>query len=76
MAGSPPNPLAVGVAWAYRAMSVSLELCLPALVGAALDRRLGSTPWATVVGAVLGLGVGVFHLTRMAASVTNPPPRK
>jgi len=75
MAGPPSNPMAVGVAWAYRLMSVALEFSVPALVGYFLDRRLGTEPWATVVGAIIGLGVGIFHLTRLAASVADPPPR-
>lgn len=61
----------MGFSWAYRLMSVGLEFSLPALAGAFLDRRWGSTPWATLAGAAIGFGVGMYHLLRMTA--TNPP---
>lgn len=69
--GPPRDPLSVGFSWAYRLMSVGLEFSLPALAGAFLDRRWGSTPWATLAGAAIGFGVGMYHLLRMTA--TNPP---
>lgn len=70
VSGAPrnPDPLSTGIAWAYRLTSVGLEFCLPALAGLILDRRWGSKPWATLAGAVLGFGLGMYHLLRMTAA--------
>ncbi|MFO0957155.1 MAG: AtpZ/AtpI family protein [Isosphaeraceae bacterium] len=76
MAGTPRDPLSAGFSWAYRLMSVGLEFCLPALLGVFLDRRWGSTPWATLVGAAFGFGLGMYHLLRMTQAKppgSNPP---
>lgn len=47
-------------------MTVGLEFALPALLGSVLDRRWGTLPLATVVGAVLGFAVGMMHILRIA----------
>jgi F0F1-type ATP synthase assembly protein I len=41
---------------------VGLEMAAPVGVGAALDYYLGSAPWCSVGGAVLGLVGGIAHL--------------
>jgi F0F1-type ATP synthase assembly protein I len=41
---------------------VGLEMVVPIALGVAIDSYLGSTPWGTVVGAVLGLAGGLAHL--------------
>jgi F0F1-type ATP synthase assembly protein I len=47
----------------YFALSqVGLEMVVPVGIGIALDRFLPTRPWGTVVGAVLGLVVGLVHL--------------
>ena len=47
----------------YFALSqVGLEMVVPVGVGIAVDRFLHWTPWGTVVGAGLGLVVGLVHL--------------
>jgi hypothetical protein len=65
----PPQPrsnLAIGVQWASRITGLGLEFALPPLLGIALDRWWNTTPWATVVGAVLGFVVGMMHVLRIA----------
>lgn len=62
----PRSVLAVGMQWASRATTLGLEFALPALLGVWLDRRWGSTPLATVIGAVLGFAVGMMHVLRIA----------
>ena len=60
MPQGPPDPRQLGV---YVAISqVGLEMVAPIGLGVALDHYLGWTPWATVVGAVVGLVGGIAHL--------------
>jgi F0F1-type ATP synthase assembly protein I len=58
--------MAVGMQWASRVTTLGLEFALPPLLGVYLDRRWGSTPLATVIGAVLGFAVGMMHVLRIA----------
>jgi len=39
---------------------VMMLLAVPALFGAAVDRQLGSAPWALVTGSLLGVSVATF----------------
>jgi len=41
---------------------VGTEMVVPIGVGVYLDSRFGWSPWATTVGAVLGLSGGLAHL--------------
>ena len=55
-----PGPKEMGY---YVALAqVGLEMVAPIVVGVMLDRYLGWTSWGTVVGAVLGLVVGLTHI--------------
>ncbi len=51
---------------------VGLEMVAPIVVGVLLDRWLGTSPWLIVVGAVVGLVVGLVHLVKLS-NVDNPP---
>jgi ATP synthase protein I len=62
----PRSKLAVGLEWASRVTTVGLEFALPPLLGALLDRRLGSSPVGVLGGAVLGFSVGMVHLLAIA----------
>ena len=44
---------------------VGMEMVAPIVIGLILDHYLGSTPWALVTGAVLGLGGGLLHLVHL-----------
>ena len=50
--------------WVAKITTVALEMFLPAVGGGYLDRRLGTSYWA-LVGVVLGLVVGMWHLLLM-----------
>lgn len=58
-------PLVLGMMWAYRVMSVGLEMALPAWLGSWLDKRWGTQPWMVTAGAVLGFTLGLMHLLSM-----------
>jgi F0F1-type ATP synthase assembly protein I len=55
-----PDPKELGRLYALG--QVGLEMVAPIGLGVALDHYLGWTPWATVVGAVVGLVGGIAHL--------------
>jgi len=42
-----------------------VEMVVPIAIGAFLDNRYGWSPWATAVGAVLGLAGGLWHMLLM-----------
>jgi hypothetical protein len=44
---------------------VGLEMAAPPGIGALIDRYLGIGPWGVVVGAVLGLMLGLLHLVQL-----------
>lgn len=52
--------------WANRISSIGLQFVLPAGLGWWLDRRWGTTPWLTVVGAMLGFLTGTLALIQLA----------
>jgi F0F1-type ATP synthase assembly protein I len=56
----------------YFALSqVGLEMAAPIGVGYLIDLWLGSLPWVTIGGAVLGLIGGLWHLVALSK---KPPP--
>jgi F0F1-type ATP synthase assembly protein I len=44
---------------------VGFEMVGPIILGLVLDHYLGWTPWGLVVGAVLGLFGGLYHLVQI-----------
>jgi F0F1-type ATP synthase assembly protein I len=66
--GSPPKDgrtLLEGYAWAQRAMSIALQLVIPAGIGFWLDGRLHTAPWLLVVGTVIGFASMLMELVRI-----------
>lgn len=59
-------PLAIAADWATVAITVSLEMAVPALMGYGLDYLLGTRVVFVAIGAILGLVVGMMHLVRLA----------
>jgi hypothetical protein len=50
--------------WVAKITTVALEMFLPAVGGGYLDKQLGTNYWA-LVGVVVGLVVGMWHLLLM-----------
>ena len=67
----PRSALSVGMEWASRVTTVGLEFALPPLAGVWPGSLVGTSPWATVVGAVLGFAVGMVHILRIAREGTK-----
>jgi F0F1-type ATP synthase assembly protein I len=61
----------VGKWWALS--QVGLEMVLPIFLGVWIDSHMGWTPWATVGGAALGFGGGLFHLVTLSRSIDETP---
>ena len=70
------SKIAVGMDWATRATSIGLEFVIPALFGAYLDQKIGSSPLCVLLGAFLGFGMGMIHILRIAREGTNESPLK
>lgn len=66
-------PLAVGLEWASRVMTVSAEMVVPGLIGIWVDRWLGTKAVFTISGFAFGLVAGMWHLIRMTAADANKP---
>jgi F0F1-type ATP synthase assembly protein I len=66
-----PNPIALAMEWVAKITTVGLEMALPAIGGGYLDQWLGTTYWA-LVGVVLGVIVGMWHLLQMTRPKTGP----
>ena len=64
---SQPDPKELG--YYFTLGQVGLEMVVPVGLGVLLDRWLGWMPWCTVIGAVLGLALGLIHLVQL----TNRP---
>jgi len=66
--------MSVGLQWASMITTIGLEMALPPLLGAWLDRRYGTGPLWTVVFAVLGFVVAMRHLWDMSKRLGNRHP--
>jgi F0F1-type ATP synthase assembly protein I len=62
----------VGIEWASRVTTLSLEFALPTLAGVFLDKRWGTSPVGVLVGMVLGFAVGMTHLLQIAKQGSGP----
>jgi F0F1-type ATP synthase assembly protein I len=51
---------------ASRITTVALGFSMPALIGFGLDRWWGTTPVATITGAILGFPLGMYQTLRLA----------
>ena len=70
------HPIAAAKEWVAKITTVGLEMVLPTIAGTYLDRYLRTSYWA-VIGLVVGLVVGFWHLLQMtkAASGKRRPPQ-
>lgn len=60
MASQMPDPRQMG---RYLALAqVGMEMVVPIGMGVWLDNLLGWLPWLTVLGVILGLTLGLYHI--------------
>lgn len=62
-----PSPYAAAIEWVAKITTVALEMALPAVGGSFLDQRFGTKYW-TLIGLVLGVTFGLWHLLQMTKS--------
>lgn len=60
------SPIAVGIAWASRVMTISLTMVVPGLVGYWVDGKLGTKLLFLLVGMILGMGTAMWQLLQLA----------
>jgi F0F1-type ATP synthase assembly protein I len=76
----PEAPDAKDVGYYFALSQVGLEMVAPIGLGVIADQYLGTTPWITVAGAVLGLVGGMTHLivlvNRKTGRNRRSPPRR
>jgi len=65
-----PLPMAQAMEWVAKITTVAMEMFLPAVGGAYLDRRWGTNHWA-LIGVVLGFVVGMWHLLQMTRTANK-----
>jgi ATP synthase protein I len=68
------SALSIGLDWGARITTIGLEFALPALLGFGLDRWWKTRPLMTVVGAFVGMGVGMLHVLRLAQNLPGSAP--
>ncbi len=64
------SAFSIGMDWGTRVTTIGLEFALPAFLGFGLDRWWSTAPWMTILGAFLGLGIGMLHLVRLASELS------
>lgn len=70
------SPLGVGFALASRITTVGMAFALPPAIGFVVDRWLGTTLVATLIGALLGFVAGILQTVRMAQQLSPGPARR
>jgi hypothetical protein len=66
------SPIAIAYAWAWRVITISLEMVIPGVVGMAVDVWLLKIPPVafTLLGFALGMTVGILHLVKIANALS------
>jgi len=67
------SPLALGLEWSSRVVTIGLEFALPPALGYGVDSWLHTAPVATIAGAVLGFATGTLHTVRMSRRFAEGP---
>lgn len=65
------SPMAVAYQWAWRVITISLEMVLPGLVGVWVDRTLHTLVLFTLLGFAGGMTLGIWHLLKITSKRPN-----
>lgn len=63
--------MARAAAWAADATTVAVEMVIPIVIGAWADTRLGTRGLFAVIGAAVGITMGIWTLTRMVRTLSR-----
>jgi ATP synthase protein I len=55
--------------WATRVSSIGMQMAIPPLLGFLGDRRFGTAPWLTLLGAGLGFVLSMLDVLRLSRGV-------
>jgi F0F1-type ATP synthase assembly protein I len=55
-------------AWSARTSAIAMEMVVPAIAGFGIDQLCGTVAIFTIIGTILGIGLGFWQLIRLAAS--------
>lgn len=69
---TPRQPMALAMEWVTKITTVGLEMVLPGVGGAYLDKYF-HTSFLALLGFGLGLTVGIWHLLQMSKQPPEPP---
>ncbi len=61
-------PLVKAAEWSSRVTAIALEMVAPGLVGLWIDRKLGTVMLFLVLGMILGMAGGIYHLIHLGTS--------
>ena len=71
------SALAMAMVWTSHVTTISLEMVVPGVIGLWIDRKLGTGMLFLVLGVLLGLGMGMWHLIKLAdAARPNDTPER
>jgi hypothetical protein len=65
------SPMAVGLEWSTRLITIGLEMAVPIVGGYWLDRGIGTLPLFVCLGALLGVAVAAWQFYRIARDLTD-----
>jgi F0F1-type ATP synthase assembly protein I len=63
--------MARGWSWGHQAMSISLEMVVPGLLGLWVDRQVGTLPLFLILGVIFGMTAGMIHLMQFARRINE-----
>ena len=65
-----------GMVWATRVTSMAMQMAVPPGLGYLADRKWGTAPWLTIVGACLGCVMFAMEVMRLAQGMSGGQPRR
>ncbi len=76
MSHKPRPSMAVAMERVSQVTTIGGEMVIPTLAGYFLDDRWGTKPWLTLIGAVCGLSLSMWHLYQLATKLSEQHQKK
>jgi hypothetical protein len=65
------SPIAIGLEWSTRIITLGLEMAIPTVGGYWLDKHWGTLPFFVCVGAFVGVAIAVWQFFLIARQLMN-----
>jgi hypothetical protein len=65
------SPMAVGLEWSTRLITIGLEMAIPIVGGYWLDRRVGTLPLFICLGALVGVAIAIWQFILIAKELSR-----